>query len=300
MEMTDTDDDDPTDILKNPTKISLRDWGRILVRVFVKMNRYSLPVVSGGIAYFLLLSLFPAVGSIISIYGLFADPAIITDHINRLYGLMPPDVITLLHEKARSITLKSDTSLGWSAGLALAFSIYTTLLGMKAIIKGINITYKLKESRNILQFNIMAIFLTAIFLLFFGMAVSVIIILPVVFNFLNIEVGGALPFIRWPVILVMLLLMLSTIYRFAPSRKSPKWIWLSPGSIFATLIWIAGTVLFSLYVEFYASYDRTYGTLGAVVIMMVWFWLTGFIILLGALLNAETEIQTGHLPRREE
>jgi len=300
MEMTDTDDDDPTDILKNPTKISLRDWGRILVRVFVKMNRYSLPVVSGGIAYFLLLSLFPAVGSIISIYGLFADPAVISDHISRLYGLMPPDVITILNEKAQSITLKSDISLGWSAVLALAFSIYTTLLGMKAIIKGINITYKLKETRNILQFNIMALFLTAIFLLFFGLAVSVIIILPVVFNFLNIEVGGALPFIRWPVILVMLLLMLSTIYRFAPSRKSPKWIWLSPGSIFATLIWIAGTVLFSLYVEFYASYDKTYGTLGAVVIMMVWFWLTGFIILLGALLNAETEIQTGHLPRREE
>ena len=300
MEMTDIEDDDPTDILKNPTKISLRGWGHILVRVFVKMNRYSLPVVSGGIAYFLLLSLFPAVGSIISIYGLFADPAVISDHISRLYGLMPPDVITILNEKAQSITLKSDTSLGWSAVLALAFSIYTTLLGMKAIIKGINITYKLKETRNILQFNIMALFLTAIFLLFFGLAVSVIIILPVVFNFLNIEVGGALPFIRWPVILVMLLLMLSTIYRFAPSRKSPKWIWLSPGSIFATLIWIAGTVLFSLYVEFYASYDKTYGTLGAVVIMMVWFWLTGFIILLGALLNAETEIQTGHLPRREE
>lgn len=290
---------DNSDILANPLKIQLRDWLRVLYRVHLKIHRESMPVVSGGIAYFLLLSMFPAIGSIISIYGLFADPVTITQHMNGLVGLMPPDVIQLFHEQAQSIALKSTSSLGWSAAIGLVFSVYTTLLGMKAIIKGINIAYDRKETRNILQFNIMALFLTAVFLLFFCMAISVIIVLPALLQFLHIDLEGIVPYLKWPLIMFLLMFTLSTIYRYAPCRRSPKWIWFSPGSIFATLIWIGGTALFSFYVDSFGTYNKMYGTLGAAVIMMVWFWLTGFIILLGALLNAETEIQTGHLPSQK-
>jgi membrane protein len=192
------------------------------------------------------------------------------------------------------LTSHPTSALGIGFLVSLTLALWSARSGTSSMITALNVAYEEPEKRSFIWFQVIAIGLTAGIVLFTLVALGLIAVLPVVIDFLPLgEFGKMLSsIIRWPVLLVLLLVGLSVLYRYAPSREEPKWRWVSWGAAVATALWIIGSALFSLYVAKFAGYDKSYGSLGGVVVLLMWLYLSAFVVLLGAELNAEIEHQT--------
>jgi membrane protein len=184
-------------------------------------------------------------------------------------------------------------SLGVAFVLSLILSLWSANGAVKALFFGLNVAYDEQERRGLLHLNLISLVFTLGVIVFAVAAVTALVASPSLFAALDLEREGALlaP-LRWPALLVMLTLGLSIIYRYGPCRRRPQWSWISIGGAAAAVLWLAASLLFSWYLGNFAHYDRTYGSLGAVIGFMVWLWYTIIIVLLGAELNAELEHQT--------
>jgi membrane protein len=277
-----------------PTEIPKRGWKDVLVRTRLEMKDDNVPLLAAGVAFYALLALVPTLVAAVSIYGLFADPSEVERQVRDFLGAAPAEVRELIRSQLQGIVDQGDSSIGLGLLIGLIVALWSASSGTKQMIGAINAAYDEKETRKFFRLRGLAVLLTMAAILFLLLAVGLIAVLPPLLENLGLgETGRTVASIfRWPLLALGFMLGLAVLYRVAPDRDDPEWRWTSPGAVLATLLWLAGSFLFSLYTANFASYNETYGSLGAVVVLMLWLLLTAYAIIGGAELNAETERQT--------
>ena len=277
-----------------PWHIPRTGWKDILWRVYASINDNRLLAVAAGVVFYSLLAIFPAVAAFVSLYGLIADASTIDSHLSIAAGIFPAGAVDILHDQITKLAAKSDAklSLGFMTGLGVA--LWSANSGMKAIIDALNVVNDEKEKRSFVKLNLVSLLFTFVALLSLMVALSVIVIAPIIFSAVGLSSPSSLAIVvlRWPLFLVLATVALAAIYRYGPSRREARWQWLSVGSAAAAIAWLISSVLFSWYIANFGAYNATYGSLGAAVGMMMWMWISAIVILLGAELNAEIEHQT--------
>ncbi len=250
--------------------------------------------VAAGVTYYALLAIFPAIAALVSLYGLFADPVSLQDHLNTLSGVLPSGALDIIREQVTRIASQGGGTLGFSFIIGLVLSLWSANAGMKAVFDALNIVYDEEEKRSFVKLNIMSLSFTLGAILFIILAVTGIIVLPILLDFIGLgrSLEWLLSLARWPVLLLIVVFGLSLVYRYGPSRDKAEWKWVTPGGIIAAVLWLAVSMLFSWYVANFGSYNETYGSLGAVIGFMTWIWISSIVVLLGAEINAEMEHQT--------
>jgi membrane protein len=279
---------------KSPTEIPARGWKDIFWRVYEEINKDRILAVAAGVTFYGLLALFPALAALVSIYGLFADPATIQDHLNLLSGVLPGGALEVIGEQVKRITSKGSGTLGFAFFSGLAISLWSANAGVKAVFDALNVAYGEEEKRSFIALNLRSLVFTLGMILFILVAVGAIVVIPVLLNFIGLGkvTEWIISLARWPVLLGGIVLVLAILYRYGPSRDTAQWRWISAGSLVAAVVWVAASMLFSWYVAHFGNYNETYGSLGAVIGFMTWMWLSTTVVLVGAELNAEIEHQT--------
>jgi membrane protein len=277
-----------------PWQIPWRGWKDIFWRTYEQINEDRLLAVAAGVVFYWLLALFPAITAFVSLYGLFAKAATINEHLSLLAGLLPAGAFEIVQEQVNRIVSKGDAKLGFAFIFGLALALWSANAGMKAIIDALNVVYDEKEKRSFVKLNLASLAFTFGAIAALLVAIGAVVVFPLVLARFGLgSMTGTLAWIlRWPVLFLMVLTGLAILYRYGPSRREPRWEWLMPGTLLATIAWLAGSALFSWYLANFADYDATYGSLGAAIGLMMWMWLTVIVILAGAELNSEIEHQT--------
>lgn len=277
-----------------PHDIPRQGWWMILKRTLAQANEDRLLTEAASVTFYTLLAVFPAIAALISLYGLIADPATIKQQVDQLSGVIPGGGMQLIEEQVGRVTARPVGSLGFSAVIGLGFSLWSANQATKAIFDALNVVYEEKEKRSFIRFTLVTLAFTLGGLLFAIVALLGVVVLPVVFSVIGLgtEVEWLLRILRWPLLILLVGTILAALYRFGPSREQARWRWVTWGSGLATIVWLAGSIGFSWYVENFGSYNETYGSLGAVVGFMTWIWISAAVVLLGGELNAEMEHQT--------
>ena len=246
-----------------------------------------------GVSFYTFLSIFPALAALVSIYALVTDPAKLQEHIIRVQVVLPAEAAQLVNQQLQRL-IGSGRELGWSLVVGLFIALWSAAKGMSALITALTVAYDEKETRGFLRLNALALLLTLAGILFLVVFLFLIIGIPVVLHALNLGDTAAvvINFLRWPLLAIGGIFALGVLYRYAPNRATPNWQWITWGAVTATALWLIGCVLFSYYVTNFGSYNAVYGSLGVVVILMMWLLLSIYCILLGAEINAEIERQT--------
>ena len=265
-----------------------RRWKAVLLNVYDGINRHRVLLVAAGVAFFALLALFPAIASLVALFGFFADPAAINEHVSALRGIVPADALDIVHQEIERVISQGQGTLSLLFFSGLAISLWSAMSGIKAICDALNIVHEETEKRSFLMLNLQALLFTLAALLFVGLALGAIVLVPVVVALLGID-DSMLPALRWPLMYAVILLGLAALYRFGPSHGAGQWRWITWGSAIAGALWLFGSMLFSWYVSSFANYNKTYGSLGAVIAFMTWIWLSVTIILIGAEIDAAIE-----------
>lgn len=278
----------------SPTKIPTLGWKDIAWRVYAEINNDRILAVAAGVTFYSLLAIFPAIAAFVSIYGLLADPSSVGGEVSQLSGILPGGAVDIISEQVTRITSQDQKALGFAFVFSLALALWSSNSGVKAMIDALNVAYGEAEKRGFFTLNFVSLCFTAGMIVFLVAALTSVVIIPVVLNFIGL--GGVtevlIKLARWPLIFAVLVLALSMLYRFGPSRRRALWRWVTPGSLVAAVLWLVVSILFSWYVSSFGSYNETYGSLGAVIGMMTWIWLSVTVVLLGAEMNAEIEHQT--------
>jgi membrane protein len=279
---------------KRPHHIPLRGWWQVAQRVWTESGRDNLSVVAAGCAFYALFSIFPALSALILIYGLTADPATVENRFSMLEDLLPKQAFDVVLEQVHRLVTAPTQTLGWSLIVSLGLAFWSSAYGAQALFAALNIAYEEPEKRTIFQFYFSAFVFTIIGIL--GGVIMLLAIVYVPIFFASAGYSGAYETIvyiaRWPVVTLLVLFIIALLYRYGPCRQVAKWRWVTVGSVFATVVWLLASVAFSYYVSHFTQYDRFYGSLGAVIILLLWLYITFYIILLGAEINAELELQT--------
>jgi membrane protein len=263
----------------------------ILWRVYENVGDHRVLAISAGVTFYVLLALFPALAALISLYGLFADPAIIGQHIKDLAALLPGGALQIISEQTNRLTSQSSGQLGFGFLLGLAISFWSANAGMKALFDALNVVYGEHERRSFIRLNAISLTFTVCALALLLLAIAGTVILPLALNYLGLATVAEwmVSLGRWPVLFIAIALAYAVICRYGPSRKTAQCRWVTWGSAFAALAWLIVSVLFSWYAAHFGSYNEIYGTLGAIVCFMTWIWVSMVVVLLGAELDAQTE-----------
>jgi membrane protein len=276
-----------------PEEIPPRGWRDILWRVLWSISADRILSTSGGVAFFALLAVFPGIAAIVSLYGLFADASTIGKHLSLLSGFLPDGVLQLIAEQITLISRQGNETLGTAFVVGLFIALGSANSGMAALFDALNVVYDEREKRSLMRFYATTFLFTLAGIVFVILAITGVVVLPMLkFVGLATTTERLLAILRWPILLVTIVVSLACIYRYGPSRRDARWRWVTWGSILGALLWMAASMLFSWYVATFDSYNKTYGSLGAGVGFMVWLWISVVIVLLGGELNAEMEHQT--------
>ncbi len=275
-----------------PAQIPLRGWKDVALRVWRGFNADNITIIAGGVTFSVLLAIFPALGAFVALYGLVGDVNDIPRQLQVLSVLLPHDMVNFVG--AEMVRLARARGGGLSLALigGMLISFWSANGSMKTVMVGMNVAYEEREKRGFLRLNLISMAFTVG--LFFFAAVMIVALGAgsVVGALLGKDAGFIVDVVRWPALVLAFAGGLSILYRFGPSREMARWRWITWGSVLATALWLLTSVAFSFYVGQFAHYDRTYGSLGTAIGLMVWIWLSAIIILAGAEMNAELEHQT--------
>lgn len=266
-----------------------RNWREVAANSWREFNEDHITAVAAGAAFFCILALFPALAVFVSLYGLFGDIAKARAEIVGLGGFLPEGGVTVLTEQIDRLAALPHDKLGLTFLFSLLLSIWSANAGMKAVFAGLNIAFEQTEKRKFLELNEQSLAFTVCALAAALAGTLAIGATPTVLHRLHLSALAPVSLLRWPVLLAAILTLVSVLYRFGPSYRRVPWRWITPGAVLASLGWLVMSFLFSIYVDNFGSYDRTYGSLGAVVGFMTWMWLTLTVVLAGAELNCELE-----------
>jgi membrane protein len=277
-----------------PSAIPAAGWRDILWRVWAQTGEDNLSIIAAGVAFYVMLAAFPAITAFVSLFGLFADAAPMQEQFADFKGVIPDDAWRLLNDQLTAVVTAEPQRLGLSVVAGLVIALWSAGAGVRAMMTALNIAYEEEEKRGFLRFYGTA-FLFTIGIGIFGIfSLGVIVAVPVLLSFIELGVISQVlvKLVPWLVLAGVVTVALGALYRYGPSRREPKTRWVSWGAAVAALLWIGASIVFSIYVANFGSYNETYGALGAVVILLMWLWISAFIVLLGAELNAEMEHQT--------
>jgi membrane protein len=277
-----------------PHHIPWRGWKQVLWRTYREITSDKISLVAAGCAFWATLALFPAISMLVSLYGLVFDPQTVEPQLATLRDLLPPAAFSLIADRVHVLVSHGSTTLGISLLVSTIIALWSASTGTKSLVSALNMAYEEQESRGFLLFQFIGLALTLCAIIGAVLGLAILVGLPAVVDFLGLSTyaRGLLRVGSLAVLIVFVLLLLSLLYRYGPSRRSARWHWVTPGSLLATVLWLSASVLFSLYVGHLATYDATYGPLGAVAGVMMWFWVSAYAVLVGAELNAELELQT--------
>lgn len=277
-----------------PSQLTGRAWKDILWRVNDKISNHNLAMVAGGIAFFAMLAMFPALIALVSLYGLVFSPGEVEQQIQAASSVLPAEAREVLTSYLKSLVSGSGAKLGWGAALGIGGALFSASAGMEKLMQAVSIAYDEPNDRGMIKQRALALALTLAAILAVVVAIASVAVLPAVLGF--VQLGGfadaLIRYGRWPVLGLLVVLGLAVLYQVAPHRNRAKWRWVSWGSAVATLLWVVASIGLSVYVSNFSSYDETYGAIGGVIVLMLWLYLSAFVLLLGAAVNAEMEART--------
>ena len=279
---------------EGPSELPAAAWKDILWRVWSEVNDDRVTLIAGGVTFYLLLALFPALAAFVSLYGFVADPKTIADHISYLGGLLPAAGLDIIKAQLASLLAEGDQALGIGFLVGLAIALWSANNGIKALFDAMNIAYEETEKRGFVRLNLISAAFTLGALLIGICLLLAVGAVPALLALVRLErwTETLIAIGRWPLLIAAIWLGISLIYRYGPSRTNAKWRWLSWGAGIAAIVWIAASATFSFYLQNFADYNATYGSLGAVIGLMMWTWISVIILIVGAEINAEMERQT--------
>lgn len=280
----------------SPADIPPRDWKRILVASWKDGGEDNLGLISAGVAFYAFLAFVPLLSAFVLSYGLIAEPASVVRHMQTLTSVMPQNAAAIIGDQLTSMTESSGTKTGFALLVAIAIAVWGASKGAGAIMIALNIVFAVEETRSFIRRTLLALTMTAGALISLFLAILAISAM----NFLETllpSLGGVPQFLLKATFFLVagaaVIVLLAVIYRYGPNRPEAEWKWITPGSALATLVWIAATYGFGLYVANFGDYNATYGSLGAIVVFLTWLYLTAYIVLFGAELNAILELTIG-------
>jgi membrane protein len=277
-----------------PSEVPLRGWKDIAWRIYRNFTEHRIMANAAGVAFYVLLAIFPAMAALVALYGLFAQPSDIAQHVDDLSGFLPGGATDVIRDQLTRISAQPNSTLSFAFLIGLAISLWSANAGIKAIFDALNVVYNETEKRSFFRLNLVSFAFTISILSFLLIAFGAIAILPLLTERIGVSAASAwvVAVAKWFLLFVAVSLVVALIYRFGPSRPQPRWTWISWGSVLAAILWLVTSVLFSWYAAHFGSFNQTYGSLGAIVGFMTWIWLSTIVILLGAELDAEIEHQT--------
>ena len=275
-----------------PTEIPAAGYKQVLKRTFQQLKSDNVPVVAGGVAFYSFLAIIPALAAVVSIYGLLADPADVRRQLESVLGALPQDAARLLQEQLETITDTPAAGLGLAVLVGVLGSLWSASKGMQSLIAALNIAYDEEETRKGLRLRALTLGMTVALAVGAVVLVGGMVGLGAIASRLGTAGGVALTVLRWPLLLAVLVLVLSALYRYAPDRDDAEWRWITPGAGLAAALMVLGSLAFAVYVNNFGSYSETYGSLGAIVVLLLWLNLMAYVVVLGAELDAELERQT--------
>ncbi|MBA4148545.1 MAG: YihY/virulence factor BrkB family protein [Verrucomicrobia bacterium] len=278
---------------ERPTAIPRKGWRDILKRTKAEMDDDNMLIIAAGVAFYLLIGIVPGLIALISIYGLIADPGQVQQQFAAISGVLPQAASELLSGQMQRIA-GNNTAAGWGAAISILAALWASSSAMKALVRALNIAYDETEKRSFIKLTAITLVLTLGVVATGIVAIGAIVFLPMVLNFVGFGDNSQLiaNLIRWPLLALIAVLGLAVLYRFGPNRTEPQWRWVSGGAVVAMLLWVLASAAFSFYVSNFGNYNEMYGSLAAIVIMMLWLYLSSLAVLIGAELNAEMEHQT--------
>jgi membrane protein len=277
-----------------PGEIPRRGWWDIALRLREKLEADNVALVAAGLALYGMLAVFPGLAALVAIYGLFASPAEITAHLANVDAVLPRDAREIFREQLQDLAGREPGALGIGLAISLGVALWSARRGAWALMVAMNVAYGERERRGFVRRNLVALGFTVasmlgfLFLLVVGIAVPVILAEFPLGPFLDPAINVA----RWGVLWAFVVLGLAVVYRYAPSRRNARWRWVSWGSTLAATFWLLGSLGFALYLRYFDTLGETYGAIGGVVVLLMWFFLSAYVIVLGAEINAEMEHQT--------
>lgn len=277
-------------------RIPVAGWLAILKRTWSQVKADNALLIAAGVAFFVLLALVPALTAFFSVASLLASPDAIRELLVEVGAILPESTTRLVNEQLERVMLtsQSESTLTLNALVGFVLAIWASGAGVRAMMRAVTVAYREGEDRSMLRFYSTALGLTLAAILIGVCAIIVFVAIPLAVSVLPFSVRDEmlLTVLRWPVILVAVILGLSLTYRFGPSRRQAKARWITSGAIIAALLWFSGSIAFTTYVEHYADYEAVHGTLYSIVVLLLWLWFSAAVTIFGAELNAELEHQT--------
>ena len=279
-----------------PTEIPKAGWKDIALRVKDEIAADHVGLTAAGVAFYALLAIFPAIGAIMAIAGLFAEPAWVSSQIEQLGALLPKQAAELVIGQAVEIAGSAEGGLTLAALFGVGLALWSASAGMSSMMEGLNIVYDETEKRGFVHYTLMRLVLTLGVIAGFFLTVLALVAVPVVLSVLpwGSAAETAAMILRWPLVGLIAIAGLAILYRYGPSRDNAEWKWITPGAAFAVALWLVASVAFAFYVRNFGSYQESFGSLGGVIVMLTWLWISSYIVLLGAEVDSEMEAQTMH------
>ena len=277
-----------------PTQIPWRGWKQILKRAFAENKADNMPIIGGGVAFFGFLAIFPALIALISLYGLVASPETVARQVDNLAKNLPQSAAELISTQLKDITSNSGCALTVGLIVAILGALWSASGGIGNLITAVNLAYDEVETRSFVKLKATALALTIGGIAFVLVAFGLVAVVPAVISALPLGVVGTVlaQIATYVVLLAFFAGGLAVVYRVAPDRDAPRFRWVSLGSVIVTVLWALVSVAFSFYVNHFGSYNKTYGAIAGVIVLMLWLYITCYLVLLGAEINSEAEHQT--------
>lgn len=278
----------------SPIHIPARGWWQVLRRALSRVMEHHLPLLAAGVAFFGFLALFPALIALVTLVGLVAEPMRVTEQLRNFTVGLPQNTEQLITDQLTALAETSDRALTIGLVVSLLVALWTVSMGTSYLMMAVNLAYGEQETRSFVRLRAVALLLTVGAVVFLAVTLALIAVVPAVVEVVPlgpIESETVLV-LRWVLLVALIVAGLGVLYRIGPNRRPARLQWVTLGSVVAALLWLVGSAGFNLYITLFGHYNQVYGALGAVMVLMLWLFLTSFVVLLGAQINAETERQT--------
>ncbi len=271
--------------------LSVRDWFRVLWRFVLDFGRNDLSLMAAGVAFFAMLALFPGIAALVSFYGILADPTAIKTNMVLLKPLMPDNVYPLLDRQVSMLLRTDQSALGAASLISLVFATWSARAGITALLTGLERIGGISRERSLLRSLGLAYLMTLLLILVGIVAVVSVVFVPTILALLPLGTAASVAahIGQWAVAILTILIGIGLVYRYSSLSNMRRPPLITPGSIVATLLWLWASLLLSAYLRNFGYYNEIYGSLGAVIALLLWFYVGAYVVLIGAELNAEAE-----------